>query len=307
VALVDVVVVSFNSRAHLRACIVPLLAADDIRVIVVDNRSPDRSLEAISDLDVLALPQPRNGGFAYGCNAGWRAGSAPYVLFLNPDASIEPAAVRQLARTLERDPAIGLVGPRIVTESGEVDRSQFDFATPGSYWLYALLAHRAFARARWATGTITDPAAYEQAGSPDWLSGACMALRRSTLERLRGLDEGFFMYCEDMDLCSRLRSLGLTVRYDPAAVATHEGGASSDGPDRLRDVLVSSRIRYVGKHFSRTGRVIARAAIALAETERTVLPRGDRQSRATRRRAWRISVGLAAAPAPGASTGTPAP
>src|SRR5438128_10471129 len=93
---VDVVVVSYNSRYHLRACVEPLARLDDVHVIVVDNASADDSLEVVADLRVTALQRPSNGGFASGVNDGWRLGDAPYVLILNPDATIDPAALNRL-------------------------------------------------------------------------------------------------------------------------------------------------------------------------------------------------------------------
>ena len=100
-ALVDVVVVAYNSRDRLRACVGPLLGVDWIRPIVVDNASPDRSAEAVEDLPLTVVRPSVNRGFGAGCNAGWRAGDSPWVLFLNPDAVIEapaPAALVEACR-----------------------------------------------------------------------------------------------------------------------------------------------------------------------------------------------------------------
>src|SRR4051812_14299620 len=95
-ALVDVVVVSYNSRDLLRGCVEPLVADPAIQVVVVDNASPDKSLEAVAGLDVMQVARDLNVGFAKACNEGWRLSSAPYVLFLNPDARLTPAAVHEL-------------------------------------------------------------------------------------------------------------------------------------------------------------------------------------------------------------------
>ncbi len=111
VALVDVVVVSYNSARTLRGCVGSLAGNDVFNVIVVDNASSDQSLESIADLPITVLPLEGNGGFAYGCNRGWEAGSAPFVLFLNPDARIEPESLMGLASVLQQDESIGLVAP----------------------------------------------------------------------------------------------------------------------------------------------------------------------------------------------------
>src|SRR5688572_12982513 len=122
-AHVDVVVVSYNSARSLRACVEPLAGHPALNVIVADNASSDGALSTIADLPAVGLALERNGGFAHGCNAGARAGDAPYVLFLNPDAVMEPAAVLRLAAVLEDDPRVAIVAPRILDANGTLDFS----------------------------------------------------------------------------------------------------------------------------------------------------------------------------------------
>jgi N-acetylglucosaminyl-diphospho-decaprenol L-rhamnosyltransferase len=276
VARVDVVIVSYNSREELRGCV---LAVSDpmLSVVVVDNASHDGSLETIADLDVTSVPLDRNGGFATGCNAGWVRGEAPYVLFLNPDARIDPAAVGQLVSVLEADPRVGVVGPRIVGDDGSVQESWFSFSTPWSIWATALFLHRFASRSSRTTGSLP-PGPRGLSGSPDWVSGACMLIRRSTLQELGGLDERFFMYCEDMDICYRVRGLGFDVRYEPSASARHVGGHSAPSA-RLQPVLVRSRVAYARKHFSMPGRIVARVGIVAAEVTHALVSRGGRTAR----------------------------
>lgn len=278
-ALVDVVVVSYNSRDQLRRCVEPLAAeAGDISVIVVDNDSPDRSLEAIADLPVTAIQTHANGGFAVGCNRGWRAGEAPFVLFLNPDARIDAAAVRTLARALEAQPRAGAAGPRI-EQDGKLAFSQRRFPRLASTYAHALFLHRLFPHAAWASELVRDEAAYERPGSPEWISGAAIMVRRPLLERLGGLDEGFFLYCEDKDLCRRIRDLGHDVLYEPAALARHEGGASAPRPTLL-PVLAASRVRYARKHAGRATAVLERAGVALVALTHSLVSSGGRPARA---------------------------
>src|ERR1700733_6618342 len=111
---IDVVVVSYNSRDTLRACVEPLAGLDGISVIVVDNASADHSLETIADLPVRTVASERNRGFAAGCNLGLAAGNAPFVLFLNPDAYIGEEALRRLVAVLVAESNVGIVGPRTV-------------------------------------------------------------------------------------------------------------------------------------------------------------------------------------------------
>jgi N-acetylglucosaminyl-diphospho-decaprenol L-rhamnosyltransferase len=289
VASVDVVVVSFNSRDRLRGCVEPLAGLEDIHVAVVDNASTDASLDAVGDLPVTRIALETNGGFAHGCNTGWRQGDAPAVLFLNPDARIEPDSVRSLARVLERHPEAGAVGPKIFTSEGALDFSQRLFPPLASTFAEALFLHRLFPRAEWIDGTVRDLRAYAQPSMPDWISGACMLVRRSALEALGGLDESFFLYCEDMDLCRRLRNAGFTVRFEPSAVAYHEGGASAPRPVTV-PLLAASRLRYADKHLGRAARVLDRAGLIARALTHVVVSRGGLPVRAAHARALRLLV-----------------
>lgn len=278
VTRVDVVVVSYNSRDRIRACVEPLLAQPGTRVVVVDNASPDRTLEALEGLAVSKIQTGRNAGFAHGCNVGWRAGSAPYVLLLNPDARIDSDSLARLTAVLDDHAEVGAAAPKIVDGEGHVDLSQRRFARLSSTWARAFFLHRVFPRAGWADELVHDPSAYERPGAPDWVSGACVLLRRTALKRLRGLDERFFMYREDMDLCRRLRDEGWEIRYEPAAVVRHEGGASAPRAS-LFPVLAESRIRYARKHRGRAARELERAGVAAEALTHAVVSAGGLERR----------------------------
>jgi N-acetylglucosaminyl-diphospho-decaprenol L-rhamnosyltransferase len=286
---VDVVVVSYRSGSELRGCVEPLAAAEGVHVVVVDNASGDGSLEAVAGLGVETIALPENRGFAAGCNAGWRASSSPYVLFLNPDARIEPGAVETLAGLLEREPDVAVAAPRILDADGSLDLSQRRFPTLRSTYAHALFLHRLFRRAGWASELVRDPADYERGGSPDWASGACLLVRRSVLEELGGWDEAFFMYCEDKDLCRRARDRGYDVRFEPAALARHAGGASAPRPS-LAHVLAQSRVRYARKHRGRVVAELERAGIALTALTHMAISRGGRSARAGHAAALRAAL-----------------
>jgi N-acetylglucosaminyl-diphospho-decaprenol L-rhamnosyltransferase len=270
---VDVVVVSYNSRDRLRACVEPLVGLDDVHVIVADNASPDASLEAVSDLELTAIQLPRNGGFAYGVNAGWRAGHATHVLLLNPDAHIDREALHTLVAAIEEDESVGAVGPRIVHTDGTLDWSQRRYPRLRSTYARALFLHRLFPDAPWTDELVRDEGAYARRNRPDWLSGACLLVRREALERLDGLDEGFFMYAEDIDLCRRLRDAGYELLYEPAAVVEHEGGASAPRA-ALLPTLAESRIRYAVKHRGRLAAALERVGIGLEALTHVIVSRG---------------------------------
>jgi N-acetylglucosaminyl-diphospho-decaprenol L-rhamnosyltransferase len=276
---VDVIVVSYNSRETLRACVEPLTRCDDVTVTVVDNDSSDGSVASVADLPLTTIATGRNGGFAYGCNRGWAAGSAPFVLFINPDARIDDLALARLAAVLEAEPAVGVVGPRLTDADGALVRSMRRYQRLGSTWATALFLHRVFRRAAWANEIIGDPTAYDHAAYPEWISGACMLARRSVLEEISGFSEDFFLYGEDMDLCARIREAGWLVRYEPGAEVFHEGGRSAPRPS-LYPVLARSRIAFARRHhtgLSALGQRIGLCAGALTHVAVTCL-------RPTRRR-----------------------
>jgi hypothetical protein len=276
VAEVDVVVVSYNSRNELRACVEPLCGIDGITVIVVDNASADQSLDAIVDLPVASISLGDNKGFGHGCNVGWRHGRGNFVLFVNPDARIEPSSVVRLVQALEENATSGIAGPRIEDEDGSIDFSIRRFPRLSSTYGQALFLHRVFPRARWADEVVREMTLYRDGGPVEWLSGACLLVRRGLLEHLDGFDEEFFMYCEDKDLCRRAWAAGWAVRFEPAAVATHVGGGGASAPrGNLLPVLAASRVRYAGKHASWAAALAERLGVALGSLTHAAVGKGD--------------------------------
>jgi N-acetylglucosaminyl-diphospho-decaprenol L-rhamnosyltransferase len=289
VAKVDIVVVSFNSAHHLRRCVESLARVNGAEIFVVDNNSGDDSLATVSDLSAHAIPLPENLGFAYGCNVGMKAGGAPYVLLLNPDATIDERSVSCLVNDLETNSRIGAVAPRIVGSDGELHHSLRRFPRLRSTYARALFLHRLFPRALWADEVIRRAEAYARPGAHEWVSGACVLLRRSLIEELGGLDERFFLYCEDTDLCLRTWKAGYEVRFQPEAVAVHKGGGSQERSTLLH-VAVESRIRYARKHRARAAALLDQAGIALGALTHIVLARGGLTVRAGHARSLRRAV-----------------
>ena len=247
----DVVVVAYNSADTIRACVEPLAADPRLRVTIVDNASRDDPADALAGLDVTLVTSSENRGFGAGCNLGWRAGRAPNVVFLNPDARIDAEGVRRLVTALGDD-EVGLAAPKILNDDGTIQNSQHRFPKHGTTWMQALLVNRLAPNAIWAHEDVVAPDAYEHVARPDWVGGACIAVRRELLERLDGFDERFFMYCEDMDLCRRLHDLGHTVLFLPDVVASHEGGRSAPAP-RRSELKYKSRIIYARIHSTWVG------------------------------------------------------
>ena len=222
-----------------------------------------RPFELASLFPVHVERRVDNRGFSYGNNIGLAFGRAPFVLFLNPDATIDERSLRELIKTLEADPRNAIAAPQILNTSGSVSFSLRRFPRLRSTYAQALFLHRVFPRAAWADEVVRDPDAYGRPCSPDWVSGACMVVRRGVLDLLGGWDSSFFMYREDIDLCRRVRSAGFDVRFVPNAVALHQGGASMPRA-ALLPVLAASRMRYVQKHDRPIVQILEQAGIGLA-------------------------------------------
>lgn len=287
VTRLDVVVVSYNSRDALRACVEPLSRLDWAHVVVVDNDSADGSLESVADLPIERIARADNGGFSKGCNDGWRAGSAPYVCFLNPDATIDGPSLERLVAVLDEDDRVGAVAPRIEHPDGSISFSLRRFPRLRSTYARALFLHRLFPGAAWTDELVRDEQEYTHPGCPEWVSGAVVVLPRAVLEELGGWDEGFFLYSEDIDLCRRVWRSGRQVRFEPEAVAVHEGGASSPGGVTL-PYLVASRIRYAEKHRSRLYSLLERLGVGIEELLRVLVSRGGFRARAAHARSLRL-------------------
>ena len=156
------------------------------------------------------------------------------------------------------------MGPRILDDDGTLAWSQRRYPRLRSTFAYALFLHRLLPQASWSDELIRDAAAYQRPGEPEWLSGACMLVRREAFESVGGFDEGFFLYCEDTDLCRRLRDAGHRLRFEPAAEIRHVGGASSDAGE-TRAIAARSRVRYASKHRGRAAARLEAAGVALGE------------------------------------------
>lgn len=283
--IADVVVVTHNSSRFVRRAVEPLAADHRIHVIVVDNGSTDDTVQAVGDLAVTVIEQ-ENRGFAHGCNAGWRVGSASAVLFLNPDAHIAPDDVEVLTGGLV-ETAVGVIGPRIVEgEREELAFSQRRFPRVLSTFGQALFASKLFPRQAWADEVVRDEDLYAEPRDVEWLSGACLLVRRPLLDAIGGWDESYFLYSEDTQLCRAAWDVGARVRFEPAAVAHHIGGESAPRA-RLLETLARSRLTYARKNTPRAVAALHRIGIGLEAATHALVCRGGMEQRRGHLRALR--------------------
>ena len=206
-ASVDVVIVSYNSSEQppgLRgAALPPLRRVRSSSSTTPRPTGPSRR----SQISGATGPTDENGGFAQARTSVWRTGRRAVRPSLNPDSEIDGRRIERSHR-LEIDPSLGAAAPRDHPPGrNRTDYSLRRFPRLRSTYAQVLFLHRVFPSATWADELVRD-SAYAPPWNPDWVSGACILVRREALEQIGGLDEGFFLYCEDIDLCRRLRTEG---------------------------------------------------------------------------------------------------
>ena len=232
-ARVAAVVVDYDSGPVLAACVTSLVAQSVAQVVVVDNGAPTAVLTEQSAPGVAPARQVRvvrtgaNLGYGAGANRGVAAApGADVVLVMNPDVELHPGAVDALVRAIDADPAVAVVGPRVLEADGSRYPSARRFPSPGDALAHALVG-RVWPDNRFSRRYRMADLGTDRAVAVDWVSGACFAVRRRAWEELGGFDEAYFMYAEDMDLCWRARQAGWDVVYDPSATVTHLQGVST--------------------------------------------------------------------------------
>jgi GT2 family glycosyltransferase len=249
----SIIIVSFNARRDLERCLASLhearpLAAHEI--IVVDNASTDGSRAAVARWPAVRLIElERNVGFAAANNVGIRASRGVNLLLLNSDTIVPARAIDKLLRELDEHPEAAVVGPKLVDTHGRPEVSFGRMMTPWN----ELRQKRLVAGLAREDGTILRQvdAMTRLEQWPDWVSGACLLVRRADAEAVGLLDERYFMYTEDVDFCAAIRRRGRRILFTPRVEITHlRGRSAASAPTATREAYERSRIAFYEKHHA---------------------------------------------------------
>lgn len=241
-SLLSIVIVSFNAGADLQACLLSLEKGPpsiEHEVIVVDNGSVDSSAAAAERMPgVRVIRMGRNTGYAAANNAGIRQSRGDLLLLLNSDTLVPPGALDRLIERLRATEGAAVAGPRLVDGEGRPELSFGRMMSPlNELW-----------QKRRTAAWIATETAREQ--FVDWVSGACLLVRRTDAEAVGLLDERFFLYTEDVDFCHAIRMRGGKVLFTPAAEITHLRGRSrATQPEASRKAYRASHVAFYQKHY----------------------------------------------------------
>lgn len=261
----SIVIVNWNVRDLLAHCLASVLRPDPARpgrptrqVIVVDNASTDGSVAMLRAKfpQVQVIVNDANRGFAFANNQGLAVAQGRYVLLLNPDTEVLGDALATLVRYMDAHPDVGIAGPQLLHPDGRIQSSRRRFPNLPilfleSTWLECL-APKGLLR-RYYVLDQPDDATLDV----DWIMGAAMLARRAAIRQTGGMDDGFFMYSEELDWCRRVKAAGWRIVYHPAAQIIHYVGKSSEQAVPARHInFQRGKIRYAKKHH---GPWVARA------------------------------------------------
>ncbi len=253
----SIVIVNWNVRDLLRQCL-QSIQSTNAEIIIVDNASTDGSVEMVRAEfpGVHIITNADNRGFPAANNQGLAIAQGRYVLLLNPDTELTGDALETMIAFADAHPDVGLIGPQLLNSDGSVQSSRRRFPTLltalcESTWLEGYAPRRLLERYY----ILDRPDDVMQ--DVDWVTGAAMMARREAIEQVGPLDEGFFMYSEELDWCRRFREsstgssgrCGWRVVYLPAAQIVHHVGKSSEQVVAARHIhFQTSKVRYFHKY-----------------------------------------------------------
>lgn len=252
----SIIIVNYRAKRFLKGCLDSVYNSGtslNFEIWLIDNSSRDDSVPWVKENfpEVNLIENQWNSGFSKASNQGIRESQGKYLLLLNPDTKISEGKINELLKFMDENPEAGICGPKMVDEKGDLlysCRSFPDFLTSISSSqsvLNRLFPHNPLSR-KYLLKDLDRTGVNEV----DWVSGSCLFVRRKMLEEIGFLDENFFMFCEDTDLCLRARKSGWKVFYFPFLTVTHQvGGSVSSNPLRAKLEHHRSMYYFFKKHY----------------------------------------------------------
>ncbi len=266
----SIVIVNWNTKDLLEKCLDSVYRfpfAGEFEVLLVDNASSDRSVEMVRRKfpQVRLIVNTENGGFAHGNNQAIRESSGEYVVLLNPDTEVKAGAFDTMIEFMRACPAAGGAGARLISVDNSMQTScSPDLTLSRELWrLFHMDKIYPYGQYRMDRWDLSKPR------QVDGLQGACLLLRKQALDQVGLLDEDYFMYTEELDLCHRLRKAGWLLYWVPQAVVLHYGGQSTkQAPQEMFLRLYESRLQYFRKHHGMTAAMGYKAVLMAAAVTR---------------------------------------
>ena len=213
----SIIILTYKDIELAKQCLASIFKADlklDYEIIVVDNGSSDSGIDEVEKIEhVKLIKSEKNLGFSGGNNLGLKKAQGDYILILNPDVIIESGGIEKMIEFLKNNPQVGLAGPKLVNDDGSLQyscRRFYKFLTP--LYRRTFLGKFSFGKKELRKIMMKD-FDHEENGPVDWLLGACFLTTNKHLDKVGLLDERFFLYFEDMDLCRRFWQAGFQVYY----------------------------------------------------------------------------------------------
>ncbi|GEM_PF-485403 len=227
----SIIIVSYNSLGYLKECLDSIYShppGKDFDTIVVDNASTDGTSQFIAKNHngIILISNKENAGFAAANNQAIKTTDSKYVLLINSDCEVYKDSIDKLMSYMDKNPRVALAGPKIINSDGSVQYSCRRFPSFFSAAVHTILTHIYPGNPVSRKYMMADINRDEPFGV-DWVSGSCMIIRRQALEEAGPLDERYFMYVEDIDICYRMWQNGWEVHYMPHSEILHHVGGSS--------------------------------------------------------------------------------
>lgn len=274
---VSVVIVNWNTRDLLRQTLESLYRETrniTFETIVVDNGSIDGSVELVRHTwkQVRLVALPANKGFAVGNNIGFREARGRYILLLNSDTIVLPSTLYGMVRFLDTHPDAGCIGCRHLNPDGTLQPSMDSFPSLLNDFLSNSELHRLPLLLPLLQRRFPWWSAHNQVREVDWVNGACMMVLHEVIAQVGGLDEGYFIYAEEIDWCYRMHSAGWRVYFTPEAEIVHIGGQAMNRWADMRIVLkYKGQYRFYRKHYPMWKYVVLRAIVTMITLPRIVI------------------------------------